>query len=112
MPEQISNHRMGAYVYGFLSGVGLIMIIWGLASIASLPSTNLLMNVGLVLFGVTLLAVGSCREAYLQGNLSTIPAADINTKHSRSPQPSIASPVSEQIIRSPEEIISQKSHES
>ena len=112
MPEQISNHRMGAYVYGFLSGVGLIMIIWGLASIASLPSTNLWMNVGLVLFGVALLACGSCREAYLRGNLSAIPATRINANGSRSPQPSIASLVSEQIIGSPEEIVSQKSHKS
>ncbi len=112
MPERISSHRMGAYIYGFLSGMGLVMVIWGLASIAMLPSAYLMMNIGIVLFGVALLACGSCREAYLRGNLSSLPEAHISAKHTRPVRPATADQISEQIIGTPEEIISQESHES
>lgn len=71
---EIKSHRLGAYVYGFLSGLGLILIIWGLASIIALPSTNSTIYIGIVLFGVTLFASGSCREAYLRGSLSPQPS--------------------------------------
>ncbi len=101
MSKQISYHRLGAFIYGFLCGVGLIMIIWGLASIAMLPSTNLMMNIGLVLFGVVLFAGGSCREAYLRGNLSMPPEDHVYPK--RSSQES-ANFISEQIIEDPDEI--------
>lgn len=103
MPEQISNHRMGAFVYGFLSGVGLIMIVWGLASVTALPSTNLFMNIGLVLFGVTLFACGSCREAYLRGNLSAVSDRRNDAKQNRPHRPSAESLISEQIIGNTEE---------
>jgi len=109
MSERISDHRLGAFIYGFISGTGLIMIIWGLATITMLPSANLMMNIGLVLFGVTLLACGSCREAYLRGNLSVLPKAHIRAKGSR---PAAANLISEQIIGIPEEIELQKSHQS
>lgn len=109
MSGQISDHRLGAFMYGFISGTGLIMIIWGLATITMLPSANLMMNIGLVLFGVTLLAVGSCREAYLRGNLSVLPEAHIRAKGNR---PATTNLISEQIIGNPEEIESRKSHQS
>ncbi len=112
MPEQISSHRMGAFVYGFLSGMGLIMIIWGLASISMLSSAYLMMNVGLVSFGVTLLACGSCREAYIKGNLSMLPEAQVSAKRNRPTRPAATHVISEQIIGTPEEIAAQESHKS
>ncbi len=77
------------------------MIIWGLASIAMLPSTNLIMNIGLVLFGVILFAGGSCREAYLRGNLSMLPE---DHAYSQRNHQETANLISEQIIEDPEEI--------
>jgi hypothetical protein len=112
MPERISDHRLGAFIYGFVSGIGLLMIIWGLASIAMLPSANLMMNIGLVLFGVTLLACGGCREAYLRGNLSAIPESRIHAERNRPSRPSTTGLISEQVIGTPEEVASQESHES
>ncbi len=112
MAERISDHRLGAFIYGFVSGVGLLMIIWGLVSIAMLPSANLMMNIGLVLFGVTLLACGGCREAYLRGNLSSVPERRIHVEHNRLPRLPTTDLISEQIIRAPEEIAPEKSHES
>jgi len=69
--REIKKHRLGAFVYGFMSGLGLILIMWGLASIIALPSRNSLTYIGLILFGVLLFAGGSCREAYLRGSLTT-----------------------------------------
>jgi hypothetical protein len=110
MPEQISNHRLGAFVYGFVSGVGLIMVIWGLASITTLPSTNLMMNIGLVMFGVALFAGGSCREAYLRGNLSVLSEGRADAERNRSTRPVTNSLLSEQLVP-PEEVTSRKAHE-
>jgi hypothetical protein len=112
MPEQISSHRLGAYIYGFLSGMGLVMVIWGLASISMLPSTYLMLNIGIILFGVSLFACGSSREAYLRGNLSSLPEANIPAKRNRSVRPATADIISEQIIGTPEELTLQESHES
>ena len=112
MPERITDHRLGAFIYGFLVGIGLLMVIWGLASVALLPSGYLMMNIGLVLFGVTLLACGGCREAYLRGNLSAIPESRIHAERNRPSRPSTTGLVSEQVIGTPEEIASQESHES
>jgi len=99
LSTNVKNHRMGAYIYGFLSGVGLILIIWGLASIAMLPSGHLMMNIGLTLFGVAVFACGSCREAYLRGNLSAPSKVYKHTQHNRY---ETANPISEQIIENPE----------
>jgi len=66
----IKNHRLGAFVYGFISGLGLVLIIWGLASLIALPSRSAITYIGLTMFGVLLFATGSCREAYLRGSLS------------------------------------------
>lgn len=99
LSTDVKNHRMGAYIYGFLSGVGLILIIWGLASIAMLPSGHLMMNIGLTLFGVAVFACGSCREAYLRGNLS-VPSKVY--KHTQRNRYETANPISEQIIENPE----------
>ena len=112
MPERISDHRLGAFIYGFLVGVGLLMVIWGLASVALLPSTYLIMNIGLVLFGVTLLACGGCREAYLRGNLSAIPESRNHAERNPSSRPSPTGLISEQIIGTSKEIESQEPHES
>lgn len=103
------NHRLGAYIYGFLSGVGLILIIWGLASIAMLPSRYLMINIGLTLFGVVLFSCGSCREAYLRGNMSVPTKIYKNTQKTRQ---ETANLISEQMIEDPEEVESQKIHAS
>ena len=110
MPEQISNHRLGAFIYGFVSGVGLIMIVWGLASITTLRSTNLIMNIGLILLGVALFAGGSCREAYLRGNLSVLSEGRAQANHNRSTRSVADKPLTEQIIGPAEEIELQKRH--
>lgn len=57
-------------MYGFMSGFGLILIVWGLTSITSLPSGNTGLSIGFALLGVLLFAYGSCREAYLRGGIS------------------------------------------
>jgi hypothetical protein len=99
MSKQISYHRLGAFIYGFLCGIGLVMIIWGLASIAMLPSANL-MSIILILFGVVLFASGSCREAYLRGNLSMPPVDHIHVKRDKL---ETTNPISEQVVGYPEE---------
>jgi hypothetical protein len=80
MPSEISNHRKGAYIYGFLSGIGLIMLAWGIVWVIGSPTRNLAAFIALTLFGVSLFAFGSCREAYLRGSLSmaSTPATDNN----------------------------------
>ncbi|UCE95252.1 MAG: hypothetical protein JSV51_05830 [Candidatus Bathyarchaeota archaeon] len=70
MSTEIKNHRLGAFVYGFMSGLGLVLIIWGLATIVALPSSSSSMSIGIILLGVLLFAMGSCREAYIRGSLS------------------------------------------
>lgn len=70
MLSEISNHRKGAYLYGFLSGIGLTMLTWGIASVIGSSAPNLATFMALNLFGISLLAFGSCREAYLRGILS------------------------------------------
>ena len=100
LPSEIENHRLGAFIYGFLSGVGIIMIIWGLASIAMLPSTHLLTSIGLAFFGVALFAGGGCREAYIRGNLSV--SSEVY-RRKQSKQSDAAKLISEQIIKKPTE---------
>ncbi|UCB61265.1 MAG: hypothetical protein JSW72_04240 [Candidatus Bathyarchaeota archaeon] len=73
MHTDIKNHRLGAFVYGFLSGLGLVLVFWGLASLIVLPSRSSTVYIGLILFGVLLFAAGTCREAYLRGSLSIQP---------------------------------------
>lgn len=107
LPTEIENHRLGAFIYGFLSGVGIIMIIWGLASIAMLPSTHLMTNIGLTFFGVTLFVGGSCREAYIRGNLSMSSEVYRRTQSKRS---DAAKLISEQIIEKPTEDELQEAH--
>jgi uncharacterized ion transporter superfamily protein YfcC len=70
LSRDVSNHRLGAYVYGFLSGIGLTMLVWGVASISWFPSRSATEFIAITLFGVFLLAFGGCREAYLRGSLS------------------------------------------
>jgi O-antigen/teichoic acid export membrane protein len=70
LSRDVSNHRLGAYVYGFLSGAGLTLLVWGVALISWFPSRNATESIALTLFGVFLFAFGGCREAYLRGSLS------------------------------------------
>ncbi|MFQ6067963.1 MAG: hypothetical protein ACE5KD_00310 [Candidatus Bathyarchaeia archaeon] len=57
-----------------MSGLGLILIMWGLASVVALPSSSSTIYIGIILLGVILFATGSCREAYLRGSLSVQPS--------------------------------------
>jgi hypothetical protein len=68
--NEIKNHRLGAFIYGFIGGLGLVLMIWGLAFITMQPSTSVLSNIGLIFLGLFLFAGGCCREAYLRGSLS------------------------------------------
>ncbi len=64
------KHRLSAFINGFLSGLGLILIVWGLASLSSELSGSALLYVGLMLFGVLVFVGGGFREAYLWGRFS------------------------------------------
>jgi hypothetical protein len=100
LSTDVQNHRLGAYIYGFLGGMGLIMIIWGLNSIAFFPSINSVMTVGLVFFGVLCFAASSCREAYIRGNLSASSEAYRNRMTNSSEEGKLTA---EQIITRPVE---------
>lgn len=99
LQTDIANHRMGAFIYGFLGGLGLMLIISGLNSIVMMHSTNLMINLGITMFGVALFAAGCCREAYLKGNLS---GSQINYAHTQPNRSKPANLISEQIIEKPE----------
>lgn len=73
LSKEIANHRLGAFIYGFLSGLGSVMVLWGAASIAVLPIRSLAASILLILLGVGFLASGVCREAYLRGYLLDSP---------------------------------------
>ena len=99
LQTEVSNHRLGAFLYGFLSGLGLMLIVAGLNSIIIMHSTNLLLNLGLTFFGVALFSGGCCREAYLRGNLSRPPKVHDHMQRNR---PETANLISEQIVEKPE----------
>jgi len=109
MSKAIKEHRLGAFIYGFLCGSGLIMFICGLASIVILPSLNSMINIGLTVIGASLFASGSCCEAYLRGSLA-VPSR-VTMQQQRN-QPEIAGGISTQIIESPAELEEQKTHAS
>jgi hypothetical protein len=73
LQSEIEENRLGAYVDGFLSGLGLVLIIWGLASIVTVTATASAGTIGLVLLGVVIFAGGGFREAYTWGRLSERP---------------------------------------
>jgi len=99
LQTEVSNHRLGAFLYGFLSGLGLMLIVAGLNSIIIMHSTNLLSNLGLTFFGVALFSGGCCREAYLRGNLSRPSKIHDHMQRNR---PETANLISEQIVEKPE----------
>jgi len=105
MSKAIKEHRLGAFIHGFLSGAGLAMIICGLASIVMLPTLNLMINVGLTFIGVLLFACGSCCEAYLRGSLAVSSMVPMQQQRK---QLETADGISTQIIESPEELEEQK----
>ena len=86
MSRDISHHRLGAYVYGFLSGIGLTLLTWGAASISWFPSRNAAEFIAITLFGVFLLAFGGCREAYLRGSLTMANTSEAVKKKETTPQ--------------------------
>ena len=99
LQTEIAKHRLGAFIYGFLGGLGLMLTAWGLSSIVMMHSTNLMLNIGLTLFGVALFSGGCCREAYLRGGLVRPSNIYAHTQHNR---PETANLISEQIIEKPE----------
>lgn len=83
------------------------MFIFGLASIVILPSLNLMMNIGLTTIGASLLACGSCCEAYWIGNLAG--PSKVTMQRQRN-QPETVSGISTQIAENPAELEEQKAH--
>jgi hypothetical protein len=105
MSKAIKDHRLGAFIHGFLSGSGLSMIIVGLASIVVLPYLSLMINIGLTTIGVLLFACGSCCEAYWRGNLAVSSRVYMQMQPK---QPETVDGISTQIIESPAELEEQK----
>ncbi len=71
--ETRKQHRLSAFVNGFLSGLGLLLIIWGLISVVSFNPRNATVYIGLILFGVLMFVSGGLREAYTWGKFSAQP---------------------------------------
>jgi hypothetical protein len=65
-----------------------------------LPAGYLMTNVSLTLLGVMLFAAGSCREAYLRGNLSTAPKTFTPGQANRFESADL---ISEQLVENPAE---------
>ena len=70
LQTKIEKHRLSAFINGLLSGLGLILILWGLSSIVTLPSSSATVHVGTMLFGVFIFVGGGLREAYIWGRFS------------------------------------------
>jgi len=83
------------------------MFIFGLASIITLPSLNLMMNIGLTTIGVLLIACGSCCEAYRRGNL--VGPSKVTMQRQRS-QHEDRSGFSTRVTVNPAELEEQKAH--
>ena len=90
LQTKIENHRLSAFIHGLLSGLGLILIIWGLSSIASPASSSTNIYVGLILFGVLMFVAGGFREAYIWGSFSAQPITQKKTPTKRT-QPAVSS---------------------
>lgn len=69
----IEKNRLTAFVDGFLGGLGFVLIVWGLASIITLPATSANVYIGLILLGVSMFAGGTCHQAYAWGRISVQP---------------------------------------
>ena len=96
---------MGAFVYGFLSGLGLVMVMWGVASIAVLPLRSSTASILLILLGVGFFAFGVCREAYLRGYLLDSPRVreTVSSPRIQSPAEDRSPLIEEQLIEPPVE---------
>ena len=90
LDTEAERHRLSAFVNGFLSGLGLILIIWGLASLVYSAARNASIYTGLILFGVSMFAGGGFREAYLWGRFSAQPGIKdkVPTKRTQPTAPS------------------------
>lgn len=73
LQTKIEKHRLSAFINGLLSGLGLILILWGLSSIVTLPSSSATVYIGTILFGVFIFVGGGLREAYIWGRFSAQP---------------------------------------
>lgn len=76
LEREIENNRISAFVDGLFSGLGMILIIWGLASLSSLPS-NPAVSITLFLVGGSAFAIGGFREAFMWGRFSVRPFKQI-----------------------------------
>lgn len=83
LQTKIENHRLSAFINGLLSGLGLILIIWGLASIVTLSASSATVYIGLILFGVLVFVGGGFREAYIWGRFSMQPSIRKKTSITR-----------------------------
>lgn len=73
MEREIENHRLSAFVDGLFCGLGMILIIWGLASLSAITS-NPAVSITLFLVGGSAFAIGGFREAFMWGRFSVRPS--------------------------------------
>ncbi len=71
MDVEVERHRLSAFTDGLLIGLGLLLVIWALSSIASLSSGNSIFCIAQILTGVLMFAAGGFREAYTWGRFSS-----------------------------------------
>lgn len=70
LPSRSERDRINGFINGSLSGLGITLVIWGLASLGSSPSIAT-GSINLALLGVLALVGGVFREAYTWGRFST-----------------------------------------
>lgn len=71
MDVDVERHRLSAFTDGLLIGLGLLLVVWALSSIASLSSGNSIFCIAQILTGVLMFAAGGFREAYTWGRFSS-----------------------------------------
>jgi len=83
LQTKIEKHRLSAFINGLLSGLGLILILWGLSSIVTLSSSGATVYIGTILFGIFIFVGGGLREAYIWGRFSMQPSIQKKTPTTR-----------------------------
>jgi len=71
LDTEVERHRLSAFTDGLLIGLGLLLVIWALSSIASLSFGNSIFCMVQILSGVLMFAAGGFREAYAWGRFSS-----------------------------------------
>lgn len=89
MPSRSERDRINGFINGFLSGLGMTLVVCGLASLVSTPSVATF-SINLAILGVLALIGGVFREAYTWGRFST--RQTIYRKHSADQPHSSTSP--------------------